>query len=115
MITVEIVTANAIHHVSGTLLNGFGPRIVKVDDYAVDVIPEGHLLFIKHKDQPGAIGRVGTLLAEKNINIATMQVGRSTIGGNAIMMLTVDNHVEQAELASLTELVDIYEVKAIDL
>lgn len=115
LITVEIVTANATHHVSGTLLNGFGPRIVKVDDYAVDVIPEGHLLFIKHKDQPGAIGRVGTLLAKRNINIATMQVGRSTIGGNAIMMLTVDNHVEQAELASLTELVDIFEVKAIDL
>ncbi|MCG7344587.1 phosphoglycerate dehydrogenase [Sporosarcina sp. ACRSL] len=115
LMTVEIVTARATHYVAGTLLNGLGARIVKVDDYAVDVVPAGHLLFIKHKDQPGAIGRVGTLLARKNINIATMQVGRSTVGGDAIMMLTIDNRVDQKEIEDLTELADIYEVKAIDL
>ncbi|MCM3711243.1 phosphoglycerate dehydrogenase [Sporosarcina luteola] len=115
LITVEIVTSKFTHRVAGTLLNGLGARIVKVDDYVVDVVPDGHLLFIKHKDQPGAIGRVGTLLAQKNINIATMQVGRSTVGGDAIMMLTIDNGVEQAEIGDLTELGDIYEVKAIDL
>jgi len=115
LISVEIVTSNSTHRIAGTLLNGLGARIVKVDDYVVDVVPEGHLLFIKHKDQPGAIGRVGTLLAQKNINIATMQVGRSTIGGDAIMMLSIDNRVEQAEIEDLTELADIYEVKAIDL
>ena len=115
LITAEIITAKSVHRVAGTLLNGLGARIVKVDEYAVDMVPAGHLLLIKHKDQPGAIGRVGTLLAQKNINIATMQVGRSTVGGDAIMMLTIDNRVEQAEIESLTELADIYEVKAIDL
>ena len=115
LITAEIITAKSVHQVAGTLLNGLGARIVKVDEYAVDIVPAGHLLFIKHKDQPGAIGRVGMLLAQKNINIATMQVGRSTVGGDAIMMLTIDNRVEQAEIESLTELADIYEVKAIDL
>lgn len=115
LITAEIVTATSTHRVAGTLLNGLGARIVKVDDYVVDIVPEGHLLFIKHKDQPGAIGRVGTLLAQKNINIATMQVGRSTVGGDAIMMLTIDNQVEQAEFEDLTELADIYKVKAINL
>lgn len=115
LITAEIITAKSVHKVAGTLLNGLGARIVKVDEYAVDMVPAGHLLLIKHKDQPGAIGRVGTLLAQKNINIATMQVGRSMIGGDAIMMLTIDNRVEQAEIESLTELADIYEVKAIDL
>lgn len=116
LVSVEIVTSTSTHRrIAGTLLNGLGARIVKVDDYVVDVVPEGHLLFIKHKDQPGAIGRVGTLLAQKNINIATMQVGRSTIGGDAIMMLSIDNRVEQAEIEDLTELADIYEVKAIDL
>lgn len=115
LITAEIVTAKSSHLVAGTLLNGLGARIVKVDDYTVDIVPEGHLLFIKHKDQPGAIGRVGTLLAKKNINIATMQVGRSTVGGDAIMMLTIDNRVDQEEIEDLTELADIYEVKAIEL
>ncbi|GKV54751.1 D-3-phosphoglycerate dehydrogenase [Sporosarcina sp. NCCP-2222] len=115
LISIEIKANGTSHKVAGTLLNGLGARIVKVEDYAVDVVPDGHLLLIKHKDQPGAIGRVGTLLAAENINIATMQVGRQTIGGNAIMMLAVDNHVKRDEVERLESLEDIFEVKAIDL
>lgn len=115
LVTVEVTTASGIRRVSGTLLNGLGARIVKVDDNLVDINPEGHLLFIKHKDQPGAIGRVGTLLAIENINIATMQVGRATAGGNAIMMLTVDHHVEKDNVERLKALEDIFDVIAIDL
>ncbi|MFJ7934569.1 phosphoglycerate dehydrogenase [Sporosarcina sp. NPDC096371] len=115
LVTVEVTTASGIRRVSGTLLNGLGARIVKVDDNLVDINPEGHLLFIKHKDQPGVIGRVGTLLAIENINIATMQVGRSTVGGNAIMMLTVDHHVATENVDHLKALEDIYDVIAIDL
>src|SRR5699024_8109717 len=69
LVTIEIKTNTESRSVVGTLLNGLGPRIVKVDNYSMDVIPEGHLLMIQHKDQPGAIGKVGTLLAKHNINI----------------------------------------------
>ncbi|MBO2535172.1 MULTISPECIES: phosphoglycerate dehydrogenase [Rummeliibacillus] len=112
-ISVELVTKNETHKVKGTLLNGFGARIVQVDDYMVDVVPEGHLIFVKHTDKPGAIGRVGTLLAGKDINIATMQVGRSNQGGNAIMMLSVDNAVENLEFLTTQE--SVFEAKAINL
>lgn len=115
LLTVEVKTANGTRRVSGTLLNGLGARIVKIDDYVVDFTPEGHLLFIKHKDQPGAIGRVGTLLAKENINIATMQVGRSAAGGDAIMMLTVDHQVGQDYVEQLMKLDNIYDIIAIDL
>ncbi|MCW1928401.1 phosphoglycerate dehydrogenase [Bhargavaea beijingensis] len=115
LITVEVKTGDETHSVSGTLLNGLGERIVKVDDYVVDVVPAGHLLLIKHKDQPGAIGRVGTLLAEENINIATMQVGRSAEGGDAIMMITVDNEVKPEEVSRLLKIEDIHAVRTIDL
>ena len=115
LLTVEVTTESGTRRVAGTLLNGLGARIVKVDNYIVDIVPEGHIVFIKHKDQPGAIGRVGTLLAKENINIATMQVGRSTLGGDAIMMLTIDKHIEQNEIERLKELEDIYGVTAIDL
>ncbi|MDV6378002.1 phosphoglycerate dehydrogenase [Sporosarcina sp. GW1-11] len=115
LITVEIITNKGIRKVAGTLLNGLGPRIVKVDDYIVDAIPSGHLLFIRHIDQPGAIGRVGTLLAEENINIAAMQVGRSAEGGGAIMMLTVDHHVESSSIKRIKEVQNIHDAKAIDL
>ena len=63
LITVEIVTKSTKRRVAGTLLNGLGSRIVKIDDYSMDVIPEGHLLLVHHQDKPGMIGRVGNLLS----------------------------------------------------
>ncbi len=115
LITVEIKTAKETRKVSGTLLNGLGARILRVDDFIVDVVPDGHLLFIRHKDQPGAIGRVGTLLAMEGINIAAMQVGRSEIGGDAIMMLSIDKAVEESVIHKLKALEDIYDATAINL
>ncbi len=115
LITVEARTKNGSRSVSGTLLNGLGGRIVKVDKYYVDVVPEGNLIFIKHKDQPGAIGRVGTLLAQENINIAAMQVGRAAAGGDAIMMLTIDKYINEYDVNRLTELDDIFDVTGIQL
>ncbi|WP_373895442.1 phosphoglycerate dehydrogenase [Virgibacillus sp. CBA3643] len=115
LLTVEVRTKSGIRNVSGTLLNGLGPRIVKVDDYSVDVTPVGHIVVIHHLDQPGVIGRMGSLLAQHQVNIATMQVDRSDIGGDAIMMLTVDKHMEEEELEALKELEEIYDVTAIDL
>lgn len=115
LISVEVITKNATHKTAGTLLNGQGARIVKVDDFIVDVIPAGHLLFIRHHDRPGVIGRVGTLLGQEEVNIATMQVGRSTEGGDAIMMLSIDKPAESGSLRQLEELEEIEKVKAINL
>ena len=115
LITVEIITETEKHTVAGTLLNGLGARIVKVEGFVVDVIPTGHLLYIKNQDKPGSIGRVATKLAEKDINIATMQVGRDHVGGSAVMMLAVDNEVTTEELIYVAQLENIDEVKAISL
>lgn len=115
LITVEIVTKNGTRRVAGTLLNGLGARIVKVDDYSMDVVPEGHLLFVHHTDQPGAIGRVGTLLAENDVNIATMQVGRQQIGGKAIMMLTIDRPLTADEFTQIRAMEGFDRVTTVDL
>ncbi|MCT2537874.1 phosphoglycerate dehydrogenase [Aquibacillus koreensis] len=115
LLKVEVKTKEGTKSVAGTLLNGLGARIVQVDTYSVDLVPEGHLVFIRHKDQPGAIGRVGSTLADQQINIATMQVGRSNVGGEAIMLLTIDKHLDEQELEQLDQLADIYGVTAINL
>lgn len=115
LITVEVITENETHSIAGTLLNGLGARIVKVENFVVDVIPEGHLLYIKNIDKPGAIGRVATKLAEKDINIATMQVGRKQVGGAAVMILSIDNEVTPEDLVYVEQLENIDEVKAITL
>lgn len=115
LVTVEIKTDKETHSVAGTLLNGLGARIVKVEGFVVDVKPEGNYLYIKNQDKPGSIGRVATKLAESQINIATMQVGRDVIGGSAIMMLGVDNDLTAEELAAVATLENIDEVKSITL
>lgn len=115
LITVEVKTANGIRKAAGTLLNGQGARIVRVDDFIVDVVPKGNLMFIRHNDRPGVIGRVGTLLGVEDVNIATMQVGRSSEGGDAIMMLSIDKPARQSSLDQLKNLAEIEDVTAINL
>jgi D-3-phosphoglycerate dehydrogenase len=115
LITVVVKSNQEERSVSGTLLNGYGARIVKVDNNVVDVSPHGHLVYIRHNDRPGVIGRVGTLLGTHDVNIATMQVGRNDVGGTAIMMLTVDKPVATDVLDYLGELSEIENVTEIDL
>lgn len=115
LITVTLKTNQEEKKVAGTLLNGYGARIVKIDQYSIDVQPEGHLLLVHHNDRPGAIGRVGTILGNNDVNIATMQVGRTDVGGNAIMLLTVDRQVSPEVLDTLGELSEIVSVTEIDL
>ncbi|WP_134698922.1 phosphoglycerate dehydrogenase [Ammoniphilus sp. YIM 78166] len=115
LVTVTLKTNQEEKKVAGTLLNGYGARIVKVDEYSVDIQPKGHLILINHTDRPGAIGRVGTMLGNNDVNIATMQVGRRDIGGNAIMILSVDRQVSPDVLDSLGELSEIISVTEIEL
>ncbi|MEK5165161.1 phosphoglycerate dehydrogenase [Paenibacillus sp. FSL R5-0527] len=97
----------AERRIAGTLLNGYGARIVQIDKFPVDVAPEGHLIFISHNDKPGIIGNVGTLLGKNDVNIASMQVGRKLVGGEAIMVLTVDKAVTKEVLDDLTKLPEL--------
>ncbi|MBD2845200.1 phosphoglycerate dehydrogenase [Paenibacillus sp. IB182496] len=114
-IAVSLRTKQEEHLVAGTLLNGYGARIVQIDKFPVDVAPEGNLILISHQDKPGIIGRVGTLLGTNDVNIATMQVGRKLVGGAAIMVLAVDKAAAKEVLDELMKLPDINTAKEIDL
>ncbi|HJV17512.1 MAG TPA: ACT domain-containing protein, partial [Bacillales bacterium] len=70
---------------------------------------------IKHQDIPGMVGRVGSLLGEYLINIGTMQVGRTSIGGEAIMVLTLDKKLKEEVLALLTLINGLDEVQFLEL
>jgi D-3-phosphoglycerate dehydrogenase / 2-oxoglutarate reductase len=114
-VSVTLRTDKEERLVSGTLLNGFGTRITQIDRFPVDVEPNGHLLLVSHYDKPGIIGRVGTLLGNNDVNIATMQVGRTIVGGAAIMVLGVDKGVPKDVLSQLTALPDLNSAKVIHL
>ncbi|MFD2115995.1 phosphoglycerate dehydrogenase [Paenibacillus yanchengensis] len=115
LLTVTLKTAKEERSVAGTLLTGYGPRIVQIDKFPVDVAPVGNLILISHNDKPGLIGNVGTLLGSNNVNIATMQVGRKLAGGQAIMVLGVDKPTPKEVLKQLTEIADLNIAKEITL
>ncbi|MBS4175137.1 phosphoglycerate dehydrogenase [Bacillus sp. FJAT-49736] len=98
-----------------TILNGLGARIVSINDYRIDVKPEKHLLYIKHLDMPGMIGRVGSILGDHLVNIGTMQVGRSAVGGEAIMILTLDKKIDAPVASQLQSLTGIENVQILEL
>jgi len=114
LITVT-VTSDSVKQIAGTLFGNDDPRIVMIDGYRIDVIPEGNILVIPHEDKPKIIGPVATVIGEKKINIAGMQVGRKEVGGTAIMMLAVDAEVSDPTLAEIAKVAGVVEVKMVTL
>jgi D-3-phosphoglycerate dehydrogenase len=86
---------------AGTLLDRREPHIVQINEYRMNFVPEGHLLIMGSFDQPGVIGKVGTLMATNNVNIAGWYTGRSGRGGNTLTVLTLDQALPEAVLAEL--------------
>ena len=90
------------HDLSGTVLMD-EPRVVRIDSFRVDLVPEGRFLVSQHEDRPGIVGRVGTILGEYDVNIASMLVGRDAPRGKAMMILAVDDMVKPAVQDRLRE------------
>ena len=80
--------------VSGTLFEGV-PRIVRLRDYVMDFTPEEHMLLLNYNDRPGMIGRIGTIMGQHEINIASMNLGRREKKGEAMVILSLDSAVPQ--------------------
>ena len=90
-------------------------RILKVNDYWVDVIPEGNMFIAKYEDVPGSIGKIGTKLGEHEVNIGIMQVGRDEKGGRAIMVLTLDKQIPNNVIKEIQSLDNVYEAIGLSL
>jgi D-3-phosphoglycerate dehydrogenase / 2-oxoglutarate reductase len=115
LITLEVESNDETTTVTGTLYNGFGPRIVQINGYSVDATPEGQMLITLHEDKPGIIGRIGTILGDDGVNIATMQVGRKEAGGTALMVLGVDARVSGQAMQDIMRMEPIHAVYLVEL
>lgn len=90
--------------VAGTLFGKKDIRIVQIDDKSIDIVPSGAMLVTTHIDKPGIIGRVGTLLGGKGVNIGGMHVGRESVGKMALMVLNVDEPMSEDVLKQIREM-----------
>lgn len=115
MLAIRIRAKDRETYLAGTLFSKKDPRIVKIDGFSVEVVPEGNMLFIHNNDKPGVIGNIGSLLGKNNINIARMHFGRETAGGRAISVVSIDTPPTLAVLEAVKGLPNILSVKLITL
>jgi len=113
LVQLEIKTDKEVKKVFGTLSSNKQPRIVKIDDYYLELYPIGEMVFIRNSDKLGLIGSLGTLMGKSGINIAAMTFGRDEQGGKAISVLNVDSQVSQEIQDKIRELENILTVKVI--
>jgi D-3-phosphoglycerate dehydrogenase len=90
-------------------------RIVKLNDFFIEAIPEGFILLINNYDKAGVIGNLGMALGSRNINIATMQSGRDRMGGNAILLLDLDGPLPPGMLGEILRIPNIISARQIVL
>ncbi|MDD2554321.1 MAG: phosphoglycerate dehydrogenase [Desulfotomaculaceae bacterium] len=115
LISVQMISDKDDISVEGTIFRGHDPRIVSINGYHVDAVPEGHILYVPHIDKPRIIGPVGNLIGAQNINISAMQVGRKVVGGKAVMLLSVDCLVPDETLAEIAKLDGVMGVKNVSI
>jgi D-3-phosphoglycerate dehydrogenase len=94
--------------VAGTLHGGEKPRIIDIDGLPIEASLKGYMLFVLNEDKPGLIGAVGTILGDKNINIADFNLGRIPGKDKAIAIISVDEKIPDevvAEIAAIKQVV----------
>jgi D-3-phosphoglycerate dehydrogenase len=103
-ITVRAISTEMECVVSGTIFGKKDPRIVKIDKFRLEMIPDGHMALIQNIDKPGSIGEIGTTLGRHNINIGRMQVGQEEEGDRNIVFLTTDTPIPEAVVEEMRQL-----------
>jgi len=114
-LSVQVRTASRTTVVEGAVFGASMVRLTKVDGFRMEAVPEGHILMLHNRDVPGVVGRVGSLLGERGINIAGIELGREKVGGMAISLIHVDETVSPDVLAELRRLPQIVSAELLHL
>ncbi len=115
LLSCKVSWAGGSRLVAGTLFGSAEARIVQMNGFRLDGLPNGTVLVMTNTDVPGVIGRVGTLLGARGINIAEWRLGRDEPGGRALSFINLDNDVPETVLDELRALPGIAEARVVRL
>jgi D-3-phosphoglycerate dehydrogenase len=115
LIVVRVKTVEGENIVSGTIFEGNFPRILRINDFYLEAVPEGHNLLIHNEDTPGVIGRICTCLGNSGVNIARMHVGQNQAKKQNAMLLAAGSQVGAQVLKELSGLKGVLSVRPIEL
>lgn len=121
VLSIILKSATEEHMVKGAVLHESAPRLLHVDGIDVEAPLERNLIYLRNRDVPGVIGKVGTILGEESINIANFSLGRRssekdpTQPREAIAVVHVDGHVSEEVLSKLKKIPAVHQAKAVRL
>ncbi len=101
--------------VAGAIFHGSQPRIVRLDDFILEAIPEGFALLLHNHDRPGVVGQVGTVLGEEGVNISRMQLALQRERGEAAMLVNVDGAPAEPVMERLRNLPHVISAVLLEL
>lgn len=118
-IQTRVITSNSEQTLSGTLF-GYGGqaregRITEINGFHIEAIPHGHMLVMRNRDVPGVIGRVGTILGERGVNIGRFHLGRRERGGEAMAVVEIDAPLQSETLDDLRSSPQVISARQIEL
>jgi len=117
LISATVMTDKGEQCASGTTFGNEFLRLVRLNNFPMDAYLDGLLLIYRHKDVPGLIGSIGTVLGKHKVNISSMALGRekNQPGGNAVAILNLDNEPSAAALEEVSKHPDVTGVQLVKL
>lgn len=115
LLTVEYETSDEKRRLSGTVFGHSRLKVVRIDDFHLEMTPEGILLFYKNIDRPGMLATVGSILAQAGINIAGLSLGRDQPGQRALTIINVDQEIPLPVIKQLETIDGVFDVRVVRL
>ena len=113
LLRLTLQTDTGTTTVAGTLYGADRPRLVEVDGMPLELRPNGHMLFVRNRDVPGVVGKIGTILGGAGVNIAGFSLARPSGDADAISILKTDSAVPAAALEKIQALDEVLSAKAL--
>ncbi len=111
LIRLTVKTERQDRGIAGTVFSDGKPRIVEIKGIQMDAEFQKSMLYVTNKDKPGFVGRLGMLLGNRGINIATFALGRSAPGEDAIALIGIDGPADAGLLAEVHSLPNVMQAK----
>ena len=112
-VMLKVASEHQTRDVAGTVFSHGVPRIIQIKGIDMEAQFTPHMLYVTNEDKPGFIGKLGTLLGDAKVNIASFNLGRTGPGGDAIALVEVDGPVPDAVLVALRKLPVVKQAKAL--
>ncbi len=115
MIKLTVKTSKETSTTAGAVFGKNDLRIVRINEFSVEIVPEGHMLAVSNDDRPGVIGNLGTMLGDNKVNIARLHLSRDTDAKHALVVLNTDSAVPANVLEKLRKLPHVISIKPIKM